>query len=115
MIVIAALLLVVLGASLLGLRTAGGGSRWPFLAASTVSGLALLALVVAAVTALAAGRDRWNDWVSGSQLSETVTLWLLLIAGPVLLATCTALLVIGAVLRTRGDRLQGRSRPSHNA
>jgi hypothetical protein len=38
MIVIAAVLLVVLGASVLGLRTAGGGPRWPFLVASTLSG-----------------------------------------------------------------------------
>ncbi len=65
MLVIAALFLVVLGASVLGLRTAGGGP------------------------------------VSGSQSSETVTLWVVLIVGPVLLATCLALLIVGAVLRTR--------------
>ena len=101
MLVIAALFLVVLGASVLGLRTAGGGPRWPFLVASTLSGGALLALVMATVIALTAGRDTWNSWVSGSQSSETVTLWVLLIVGPVLLATCLALLIAGAVLRTR--------------
>jgi hypothetical protein len=36
-----------------------------------------------------------------SQSSETVTLWVVLIVGPVLLATCLALLIVGAVLRTR--------------
>ena len=101
MLVIAALFLVVLGASVLGLRTAGGGPRWPFLGASTLSGGALLALVMATVIALTAGRDTWNSWVSGSQSSETVTLWVVLIVGPVLLATCLALLIVGAVLRTR--------------
>jgi hypothetical protein len=101
MLVIAALLLVILGASVLGLRTAGGGPRWPFLVASTLSGGALLALVMGAVIALTAGRDTWNSWVSGSQSSETVTLWVVLIVGPVLLATCLALLIVGAVLRTR--------------
>ena len=101
MLVIAALFLVVLGASVLGLRTAGGGPRWPLLAASTLSGGALLALVMATVIALTAGRDTWNSWVSGSQSSETVTLWVVLIVGPVLLATCLALLIVGAVLRTR--------------
>lgn len=101
MLVIAALFLVILGASVLGLRTAGGGPRWPFLVASTLSGGALLALVMATVIALTAGRDTWNSWVSGSQSSETVTLWVLLIVGPVLLATCLALLIAGAVLRTR--------------
>jgi hypothetical protein len=101
MLVIAALFLVILGASLLGLRTAGGGPRWPFLVASTLSGGALLALVMAAVIALTAGKDTWNSWVSGSQSSETVTLWVVLIVGPVLLATCLALLTVGAVLRTR--------------
>ena len=101
MLVIAALFLVVLGASVLGLRTAGGGPRWPFLVASTLSGGALLALVMATVIALTAGRDTWNGWVSGSQSSETVTLWVVLIVGPVLLATCLALLIVGAVLRTR--------------
>jgi|SRR6266496_1209968 len=101
MLVIAALFLVVLGASVLGLRTAGGGPRWPFLVASTLSGGALLALVMATVIALTAGRDTWNSWVSGSQSSETVTLWVVLIVGPVLLATCLALLIVGAVLRTR--------------
>ena len=101
MLVIAALFLVMLGASVLGLRTAGGGPRWPFLVASTLSGGALLALVMATVIALTAGRDTWNSWVSGSQSSETVTLWVVLIVGPVLLATCLALLIVGAVLRTR--------------
>lgn len=101
MLVIAALFLVILGASVLGLRTAGGGPRWPFLVASTLSGGALLALVMATVIALTAGRDTWNSWVSGSQSSEAVTLWVVLIVGPVLLATCLALLIAGAVLRTR--------------
>ena len=109
MIVIAAFLLVVLGASVLGLRAAGGGPRWPFLVASTLSGGAILALVMATVIALTAGRDTWNGWVSGSQFSETVTLWLLLVAGPVLLATCLALLIIGAVLRTRQRRRSARA------
>jgi hypothetical protein len=109
MIVIAAFLLVVLGASVLGLRAAGGGSRWPFLVASTLSGGAILALVMATVIALTAGRDTWNSWVSGSQFSETVTLWLLLVAGPVLLATCLALLIIGAVLRTRQRPRSGQA------
>jgi hypothetical protein len=101
MLVIAALFLVILGASVLALRTAGGGPRWPFLFASTLSGGALLALVMATVVALTAGRDTWNSWVSGSQSSETVTLWVVLIVGPVLLAACLALLIVGAVLRTR--------------
>ena len=100
MLVIAALFLVLLGASVLGLRTADEG-RWPFLVASTLSGGALLALVMATVIALTAGRDTWNSWVSGSPSSETVTLWVVLIVGPVLLATCLALLIVGAVLRTR--------------
>ena len=109
MLVIAALFLVVLGASVLGLRTAGGGPRWPFLVASTLSGGALLAVVMAAVIALTAGRDTWNNWVSGSQSSETVTLWVLLIVGPVLLATCLALLIVGAVLRTRSRHRSGQA------
>ncbi len=108
MLVIAAVLLVVLGASVHGLRTAGGGPRWPFLLASTLSGGAILALVMASVVALAAGRDTWNNWVSGSHSSESVTLWLVLIVGPVLLATCCALLLVGAVLRTRQRRRSGR-------
>jgi hypothetical protein len=101
MLIIAASFLVVLGASVLGLRTAGGGPRWPFLVATTLSGGALLALVMATVIALTAGRDTWNSWVSGSPSSETVTLWVVLIVGPVLLATCLALLIVGAVLRSR--------------
>jgi hypothetical protein len=110
MLVIAVFQLLVLGASVHGLRTAGGGPRWPFQAASTLSGGAVLALVMARVIALTAGRDTWNSWVSGSQSSETVTLWLALIAGPVLLVTCCALLIIGAVLRTRHRR--GSEAPS---
>jgi hypothetical protein len=92
-----------------GLRTAGGGPRWPFLVASTLSGGAILALVIATVIAMTAGRDTWNSWVSGSQFSEAVTLWLVLIAGPVLLATCCALLLIGAVLRSRQQRRSGQA------
>ena len=101
MLVVAGFLLGVFGASVLGLRTAGGGPRWPFLVASTLSGGALLVLVIATVTALTMGRDTWNGWVSGSASAETLTLWVMLVAGPVLLATCLALLIIGAVLRTR--------------
>ena len=109
MIVIAAFLLLVLGASVHGLRTAGGGPRWPFLVAAALSGGAILALAMATVVALIAGRDTWNSWVSGSHFSETVTLWLVLIAGPVLLATCCALLLVGAVLRTRQRRRSGQA------
>jgi hypothetical protein len=101
MLVVAALFLVVLGASVLGLRTAGAGPRWPLLLAATLSGGALLLWVTARVIAMTAGRDTWNSWVSGSQSSETVTLWVMLIAGPVLLVTCVALLIVEAVLRTR--------------
>lgn len=105
MVVIAGVLLVVImGASVYGLRTADRGPRWPFVLASALSGAAILGLVVATVVALTGGRDTWNSWVSGSQLSETVTLWLVLVAGPVLLATCCSLLVIGAVLRSRRSR-----------
>lgn len=107
MLVIAALFLVVLGASVLGLRTSGGGPRWPFVVASMISGAAVLALVTATVIAVTAGRDTWNNWVSGSQFSETVTLWVVLVVGPALLATCCALLVVGAVLRTREQRRSG--------
>ena len=103
MLVITALFLVMLGASVLGLQTAGGGPRWPFLVATTLSGGALIALVMAAVIALTAGRDTRNSWVSGSQSSETVTLWAVLIVGPGLLAICLALLIVGAVLRTRSN------------
>ena len=104
MLVIAAFLLVILSASVHGLRTAAAAPRWPFLVASMLSAGAVLALVMATVIALTAGRDTWNDWVNGSQFSETASLWLVLIAGPVLLATCCALLIIGAVLRTRQRR-----------
>ena len=104
MLVIAVVMLVVLAASVHGLRTAGAGPRWPFLVASTLSGGAVLALVLARAVALVVGRDTWNNWVSGTPTSETVTLWLVLIAGPVLLATCCALLIIGAVVRTRQRR-----------
>ena len=101
MLVIAALFLVVLGASVFGLRAAGGGPRWPYLVASTISGGVLLALTLARVIAFTVGRDTWNSWVSGSQLSETVTLWVMLIIGPVLLLASFALLIVGSVQRTR--------------
>ncbi|WP_151082209.1 hypothetical protein [Nocardioides cynanchi] len=101
MIVIAALLLVVLGASAFGLGAAGGGPRWPLLVASTISGGALLALAMASAIASTVGRDAWNSWVSGTQLSETVTLWVVLIVGPILLVISGAFLIIGSVLRTR--------------
>jgi hypothetical protein len=104
MSVAAVLLLAVLGASVLGLRAAGDGPRWPFLIASTISGTVLLALVIAWVIAVATGRDSWNTWVSGTQQRETVTLWLVLVVGPILLATSCVSLVIGLVLRTRQRR-----------
>ena len=101
MLVIGALFLVILGASLFGLRSAGDAPRWPFLIASTISGGSLIALVMAMVIASTVGRSTWNSWVSGTQLSETVTLWVVLIVGPILLATSCALLIVGSVFRTR--------------
>jgi len=106
MLVIGAFLLVVVGASVRGLRRAGEGTRWPFLVALTLSGGATLTLVMATVIALISGRDTWNDWVSGSPSSEAATLWVVLIAGPALLAACVVLLMIGVVLR---NRQRGRS------
>lgn len=110
MLVVAVLLLVVLGAAAHGLRTAGGGPRWPFLAAAMLSGAAVLTLGVATVVALVAGRDTWNSWVSGSRSSQTVTLWLVLVVGPVLLVSCWALVIVGAVLRSR-QRLPSEHAP----
>lgn len=60
MLVVAALFLGMFGAAALGLQRADGGPRWPFLVASILSGGALIALVMATVIALAAGRDSWN-------------------------------------------------------
>lgn len=101
MLVIAALLLVVLGVSVHGLRTLGGAPRWPFLVAAVISGAVLGCLVLATVVALVAGRDTWNGWVSGSRASETVTLWVVLVVGPVLLVSCCALVALGVALRVR--------------
>jgi RsiW-degrading membrane proteinase PrsW (M82 family) len=109
MLVIAVAFLVVVVSSVRGLRAAAGGARWPFLVGASVSGAALLALAAAAVIASTAGRETWNSWVSGTQSSEAVTLWVVLIAGPVLLATCAGLLVLGAVLRSRQRRRSKQS------
>ena len=81
MLIVAALLLLALGASAHGVRTAGPGARWPFW--------------------LAAGRDTWSSWVSGSPSSEGLTLWVVLVVGPLLLLTCGALLALGTLLRRR--------------
>ena len=112
MLLLAAFLLLVLGVSLRGSRTAASEPRWPFLVAAALSGGAFLALVMASVIVLTAGRYMWNSWANGSKSSETVTLWLLLIVGPLLLVTCCALLIIGSVLRTkrRGHSEQASSR-----
>jgi len=107
MLVVAALLLVVLGAAFRGLRTTAGEPRWPFRAAAAISGGAVLALLVATAVALTAGRETWNDWVRGSQSSESLTLWLVLVVGPVLLGTCVVLIVTGMVLRGRHQRHSG--------
>ena len=101
MLVVAALFLVMLGASVLGLRRSSQGPRWPFLVAATLSGGAFLALIVATAIGVTAGRDTWNNWVSGSQSSETLTLLAVLIVGPALLVACLALLTVGVVLRRR--------------
>jgi hypothetical protein len=99
--VVVALLLIVLAASVHGLRTRGAGPRWPFLLATVVSGGALACLVLATAVALVAGRDTWNAWVSGSAASESVTLRVLLVGGPVVLLSSGALVVVGLLLRSR--------------
>ena len=109
MLVIAAVLLVVLGFAVHGVRTSGGAPRWPFLLAALIAGGALSGLVLATVIALGAGRDAWNGWVSGSRSSETVTLWVVLVAGPVILVGCGALVATGLVLRTRHRVASGRA------
>ncbi len=104
MIVSAAFLLVILGASVRGLRSAGGEPRWPFLVSTALSGTAVVALTVAAVTVVTAGRDTWNGWVGGSESSETATLVMVLVVGPILLVICLALLALGTVLRAWSRR-----------
>jgi len=102
MLALAVLLLVVLWVALRGLRTnVDWNPRWPFLVASTISGGAILVLIAAMVISLTVGRQTWNDWVSGSGTAESATLWLVVVVGPLLLATCIGLLVIGVVLRKR--------------
>jgi hypothetical protein len=104
MLVLSGLFLVMLGASVLGLRGAGDGPRWPFRVAATLSGGGLLALAMVVVIASTAGGDTWNSWVSGSQSSEAVTLWVVLIVGPLLVVASLALLIVGTVLRTGRGR-----------
>jgi hypothetical protein len=104
MLIVVVVLLVFLAASAYGLRAAEGGARWPFLVVSVLTGGALVVLVMATLIVLTTGRDTWNGWVSGSQQSETVTLWVLLVALPLLLVTCCALLVTGTILRSRQRR-----------
>ena len=101
MAVLAALLLILFAASVRGLRSASAAPRWLYLAAATLSGGSVLVAVTAAAIAVAVGRSTWNSWVSGSPTSETVTLWLVLVAAPVLVATCAGLLITAAVLSTR--------------
>lgn len=109
MLVVTALLLVVLGVSVHGLRTSGGAPRWPFRLAGVIAGGALSCLVLATVVALGAGRDTWNGWVSGSRSSETATLWVVLVAGPAVLVACSALVAVGVVLRARQRAASGRA------
>jgi hypothetical protein len=104
MSIIALLFLVVFAASVYGLRTAGGEPRWPFAGASMLSGGAILVAVLATVISSISGRDTWNNWVSGSPSSETVTLWMVFIVAPLVLAASLALLVIGTVVRIRSRR-----------
>jgi len=99
--VVAALLLIVLAVSVHGLRTRGAAPRWPFLLATVASGGALACLVLATVVALAAGRDTWNAWVSGSGSSESVTLEVVLVCGPLVLLGSGSLVVLGLLLRSR--------------
>jgi hypothetical protein len=104
MLVILGLFLVVLGASAYGLRAGGEGPRWPFLVAFVLSGGVILVGLTAAAIAWIGGRGTWNSWASGSQSSETLTLWVVLIVGPVLLATCCGLLIFGASRHTSTTR-----------
>ena len=67
-------------------------------------GAATLLVVMTALITLTVGRSTWNSWVSGSQSSETITSWLMVLVGPVLVATCCVPFVVSAVLRTRHRR-----------
>lgn len=100
---ITVLLLVVQGVSVYGLHRGGRVPRWPFWCRPCFGAATLLVVMTALIT-LTVGRSTWNSWVSGSQSSETITSWLMVLVGPVLVATCCVPFVVSAVLRTRHRR-----------
>jgi len=112
MFVVVAALLLLFAAALHYLRDTDARPRWPFLVAAALCLGTVLVTLVMAVLALIAGRDVWNTMVSGSRSSQTVTLWLVLVVGPALLATCGGLLVTGGILRIRQRRRSGHAASS---
>lgn len=104
---------VVLGGVLLvvsarRLRNPRPGQRWPLVAAAALAGLVVALSVGGALAASTVGRTTWNAWVAGSPHRESLTLGLVIVGVPLLLALAVLFLVIDSLAdgrrRRRGPR-----------
>jgi predicted permease len=96
------LVLVVFGMSVRRLRRSRKG-RWPFLASAALTGLLVVLSAGGAVVALAGGRGRWNHWTAATPHRESMTLSLLVLGLPTMLALASLLFLLGSL----HDRREG--------
>ena len=100
---------VVLVVSVRGLRRPSPGKGWPEVTAGVLAGLVVALGVGGALVALAVGRTTWNAWTAGTPSRESVTLSVLVVGFPLLLALAALSLVVGRLGARRRRRLETRS------
>ena len=93
--------LAVAALSVYRLRRSSTGSRWPYLASAGLAGLTVVLSAGGVLVALAVGRTTWNGWTAGTPQRESMTLSVLFMGFPLLLALGVLLLLIGSLSQRR--------------
>jgi hypothetical protein len=100
LIVFVLVVLALFGMSVRRLRMSRE-DRWPFVTSATLTAFLYLLPTGGVLVALTVGRATWNDWTAGTPHQESVTLGLLLVGFPLMLALALVFFLVGTLRRRR--------------
>ena len=100
MIFFALVVLALFGMSVRGLRRNREG-WWPFATSATLTAFLFLLGAGGVLVALTVGRPTWNDWTAGTPHRESVTVGLLLVGFPLILALALIFFLVGSLRQRR--------------
>jgi hypothetical protein len=97
------------------LRTSSTGIRWPYGTSAMLAGLMVALSGGGVLVALTVGRTTWNAWTAGTAQRENVTMNMLFLGVPLLLALAVLFLFVGSLSDGRLRRRRATSRTAAGA